>query len=118
MSPQRNRIATGLDAIDRITRGLSAGHLVVISSRPDQGKTALLLTIAANTAFRQARAVGILSLEARALVVANRIVAAEARVPLRQLASGRLHSGPGGQACSDPHATPADTSLHRALAAG
>jgi replicative DNA helicase len=63
---------------------------VVIGSRPDQGRTSLALTLAGNAAFRQARAVGILSLESNPLAIANRILAAESRVPLRVIASGAL----------------------------
>ena len=87
---QQDQISTGLHAVDRFTRGLTSGHLVVIGSRPDQGRTSLALTLAGNAAFRQARAVGILSLESNPLAIANRILAAESRVPLRVIASGAL----------------------------
>jgi replicative DNA helicase len=86
----QGQISSGLHALDRITRGLTAGHLVVIGSRPDQGRTSLAITLAGNAAFRQARAVGILSLESSPLAIANRILAAESRVPLRVIASGAL----------------------------
>jgi len=87
---QQDQISTGLHALDRFTSGLTSGHLVVIGSRPDQGRTSLALTLAGNAAFRQARAVGIVSLESNPLSIANRILAAESRVPLRVIASGAL----------------------------
>ena len=83
-------IGTGLANVDRHILGLSPGHLVVIGSRPDVGKTSLALAVAEHASIRQGRAVGFFSLEETAGAVASRVLAAESEVPLQAVVSGHL----------------------------
>lgn|GEM_PF-4336984 len=84
------RIGTGLLELDHLTTGLAAGHLVVIGSRPEIGKTSFALSVAEHAAMRQGRSVCIFSIESTDRIVASRILALESLVPVRSVLSGRL----------------------------
>lgn len=85
----KTHIPTGLADYDLITGGLGRGDLVVVAARPGMGKTALALTIARNVA-KKGHAVFIASLEMSREQIAQRLLAQEARVDLKNLRFGRL----------------------------
>lgn len=56
-------LSTGFEYIDNSIKGLNAGELIVIASRPQMGKTTLLLNIAKNVVMNEQVSVAIFSLE-------------------------------------------------------
>jgi replicative DNA helicase len=82
-------LLTGVAAFDHRTLGLAPGWLVVVAGRPGHGKTAAVLTLAANATARGA-AVGIVSLEMTAPELALRLLAMLSEVPIRRLRRGHL----------------------------
>ena len=78
-------ISTGFRDFDKISGGLQPGSLYILAARPSMGKTALALNIGAYVALEENTPVLIFSLEMSAEQVANRMIAAESRVNLRQL---------------------------------
>jgi len=83
-------IPTGFDDLDNYLSGLQKSDLVVLGARPSLGKTALALDIARGAAIRHGVKVGIFSLEMSRDQIVDRIIAAEANVPLWKLRTGRL----------------------------
>lgn len=56
-------LSTGFEYIDNSIKGLNAGELIVIASRPQIGKTTLLINIAKNVVMNEQVSVAIFSLE-------------------------------------------------------
>ncbi len=83
-------ITTGFDELDNYLSGLQNSDLIVMGARPSLGKTALCLDIARNAAIKTGLPVGIFSLEMSRDQVVDRLIAAEARVALWKLRTGRL----------------------------
>lgn len=83
-------VGTGFTELDEMTSGLQPGELVVIAARPSMGKTAFALDIARNAAMRHGIPVAFFSLEMASMAIALRLLAAEARINLHRLRSGRL----------------------------
>ncbi len=83
-------IPTGFNDLDNYLSGLQKSDLIVLGSRPSLGKTALSLDIARGAAIRHGVKVGIFSLEMSRDQIVDRIIAAEANVPLWKLRTGRL----------------------------
>lgn len=83
-------IGTGFDELDEYTSGFQKGDLVIIAARPSMGKTAFCLDLARNAAELYNKGVAFFSLEMSSMAIAMRILAAEARVDLHRLRSGRL----------------------------
>lgn len=83
---------SGFPEIDRATRGWQPGDLIILAARPSVGKTALLLNIARNAALDPNKpcTVGIWSLEMDPIYLALRMMAAESKVLLHVIQSGRL----------------------------
>ena len=81
---------TGFPELDNLLSGLQKSDLVVIGARPSLGKTSLALDIARHVAIREHQPVGIFSLEMSREQVVDRIIAAEAKVPLWKLRTGKL----------------------------
>lgn len=82
---------TGLTAIDRIVGGFHPGELVILAARPSIGKTALGAQIATNVAAANGPAL-LVSLEMSSIDIANRAIAAEAGIEIRQLRSGMVNT--------------------------
>ena len=82
-------VTTGFNEIDHYLSGLQNSDLVILGARPSVGKTTLVLDMARNAAA-SGSAVAIFSLEMSREQVVDRLIAAEARVPLWRLRTGRL----------------------------
>jgi replicative DNA helicase len=80
-------IATGY-AIDRWTNNFKPDQLIIIAARPSMGKTAWALNIAANSAIRFRKHVGIFTLEMSKEAILRRMIQSEARVPKHRFVSG------------------------------
>lgn len=83
-------VPTGFTALDNLLSGLQKSDLIMIGARPSLGKTAFVLDIARHVAVRENQPVGLFSLEMSKEQVIDRLIAAEAQVPLWKLRAGRL----------------------------
>ncbi len=83
-------ISTGFDDLDNYLSGFQRSDLIILGGRPSLGKTALLLDMAKSAAIKTKLPVGIFSLEMSRDQVIDRIIAADAQVPLWKLRTGRL----------------------------
>lgn len=84
-------ITTGFPDLDGYLSGLQKSDMIVIGARPSMGKTSLALDIARNVALKEGKTVGIFSLEMAKDQVIDRFIAAEARVSLWRLRTGKLN---------------------------
>jgi replicative DNA helicase len=82
---QSSFLSTGVDALDRIIRGLGPADYCLIGGATSMGKTSLALEIAANVAIRQGKGVCFVSLEMTKEELATRMASAVARVPYAAL---------------------------------
>lgn len=83
-------LATGFTELDRMTAGLHPGELIIFAARPSMGKTAFSLNIAAHAAMKLKKTVAYFSLEMGKEAVMTRMLAAEAKVSMSELRSGRI----------------------------
>ena len=83
-------VSSGFDELDQKLSGFQQSDLIVLGARPSLGKTTLALDIARFAATRENRPVGIFSLEMAREQIVDRLIAAEAQVPLWGLRTGRL----------------------------
>lgn len=78
-------VFTGFEDLDRMTRGLKPGELVLIAARPSVGKTAFALNIAANVCLDSHKTVAIFSLEMPAPLLVKRMLAYVGQVSLTRM---------------------------------
>jgi replicative DNA helicase len=83
-------VETGFKGLDNILSGLQKSDLIIIGARPSLGKTSLALDIVRHAAIAKNESVGLFSLEMSREQVVDRLISAEARVPLWKLRTGRL----------------------------
>ncbi len=83
-------VPTGFPELDNLLAGLHKSDLVVLGARPSLGKTSLALDIVRHVAVQANLPVGIFSLEMSKDQIIDRLIAAEAGVPLWHLRTGRL----------------------------
>lgn len=84
-------IATGFIDLDYKTAGLQPSDLVLIAARPSMGKTAFVLNVAENIAFKQDMTVAMFSLEMSKEQFVNRLFSMEARVDAQHIRTGNLN---------------------------
>jgi replicative DNA helicase len=89
-------VPTGFDDIDRKTRGLQPGDLVIVAARPSMGKTSLVLNICQHVAT-QGMVAGFFSLEMSKEQLFMRMLASEARIDTYRLLSGQIGQKEYGQ---------------------
>ena len=85
-------ISTGFEQLDHYLSGLQKSDLIIVGARPSSGKTAFALDIARHIGTKENKPVGFFSLEMSREQVIDRLIAAEAHVPLWKLRTGRLSS--------------------------
>ncbi len=83
-------IATGFTDLDYKTAGLQPSDLILIAARPSMGKTAFVLNIAQNMAFKQHKSVAIFSLEMSKEQLVNRLFSLQSGVDAQKLRTGNL----------------------------
>ncbi len=83
-------IPTGYTELDKLTSGLQASELIILASRPSQGKTALALNLAENIAIRAGSPVAIFSLEMSKESLLQRLVASVAQIDAHKFRTGHL----------------------------
>lgn len=85
-------LSTGLTDLDEIVGGLKPSQLWILAGRPSQGKTAMAVGNFAAAALQSGARVCLFSVESSALEIAQRLLAAEARLDLSKICNGRLSS--------------------------
>ena len=83
-------IPTGFHDLDYKLSGLQPSDLILIAARPSMGKTAFVLNVAQNVAFRSGKAVAIFSLEMSNEQLMNRLFAMESNVDAQRLRTGNM----------------------------
>lgn len=83
-------IPSGFSILDEMTGGWSEGQVIALAARPSVGKTALAMDFARAAAYRGGKSVLFFSLEMSEKELMLRLLAAEARVSLSSLKTGRL----------------------------
>lgn len=75
---------SGFPALDRITHGFAKGEVTIVAGRPGQGKTAWLANVISNMLNHPDGPIPVLvyTMEMEAKKIANRMLFAEAQVPL------------------------------------
>jgi replicative DNA helicase len=86
--PYGGHVRTGLSDLDMLLGGLNPSDLVIVAARTGVGKTALMLNFARNAAVGQGAKVAVFSLEMAGEQLAQRLLAAEARVDSARLRLG------------------------------
>jgi replicative DNA helicase len=81
---------SGFKDLDEITGGFQPGNLIIIAARPAMGKSALVCNIAEKAAIDHKRSVALFSLEMAEAELAQRFVAAQARIKGEELRKGRV----------------------------
>ncbi len=77
--------------LDHMLSGFQKSDLIILGARPSFGKTALALDIARQAAMH-GKAIGIFSIEMSREQVIDRLIAAQAKIPLWRLRTGRLNN--------------------------
>lgn len=85
-------VPSGFKKLDGILSGFQKSDLVIIGARPSLGKTSLALDFMRHATVKEKMPVGFFSLEMAREQVIDRLIAAEAGVPLWKLRTGRLKS--------------------------
>ena len=88
-------VPTGFKELDNILSGLQNSDLVILAARPSLGKTSFAMDIARHVAVNEKIPVGIFSLEMSKGQIIDKIIAAQARVSLWNLRTGRLSQEDG-----------------------
>lgn len=83
-------VPTGFLDLDYKLSGLQPSDLVLIAARPSMGKTAFVLNIAQNVAFKQNKSVAVFSLEMSKEQLVNRLFSLEAHVDAQLIRTGNL----------------------------
>lgn len=83
-------IATGFTDLDYRTAGLQPSDLVLIAARPSMGKTAFVLNIAQQVAFKSDLCTAIFSLEMSKEQLVNRLLSMESRIDAQAIRTGSL----------------------------
>ena len=83
-------IPTGFIDLDYKTTGFQPSDLILIAARPSMGKTAFVLNVAQNMAFKEGKTVAIFSLEMSKEQLVNRLFSLESKVDSQALRTGNL----------------------------
>jgi replicative DNA helicase len=83
-------VPTGYGELDYLLSGLQPSNLIVVGARPSMGKTAFALGLSAHASSNHGVPVLFFSLEMSHLEIAQRVLAAEARLDVTKLRNGRL----------------------------
>jgi len=83
-------LPTGFSGLDKLTSGLHPGELVIIAARPSMGKTAFSLNIATHISLRAKKTIAYFSVEMSKESLMMRMIAAEAKVSIQEIKTGRI----------------------------
>jgi replicative DNA helicase len=83
-------VRSGFTELDALTTGLQRSDLIILAARPSVGKTSLALNIAEHAAVRDARSVGIFSLEMSKEQLVLRLLSSVGDIDSQRLRTGFL----------------------------
>lgn len=83
-------VPCGIHSIDRLTGGWQESDLIIVAARPAMGKTAFVLSVAANSAFDFNKKCLVFSLEMSKMQLVKRLISSEAEINSQLLKSGKL----------------------------
>ncbi len=83
-------VPSGFHALDRMISGWQKNDLIILAARPSVGKTSLCMNMATHAALHDDAVVAVFSLEMSREQLLRRLIAAEARVNARRMATGQL----------------------------
>jgi replicative DNA helicase len=83
-------IPTGYADLDEVIGGIGPGQLILVAARPGMGKSVVLLNVARHAAVDLGHPVLLCSLEMSTIEVGERLLAAQAKVPLAAIRGGTL----------------------------
>lgn len=85
-------LMTKMPLLDRLTKGLQKGDLIILAARPSVGKTAFALNLAANISkdVNQPKTIAIFSLEMPAIQLTQRILCNLSNVSMDEVNEGQL----------------------------
>jgi replicative DNA helicase len=83
-------VAGGVADLDHLTTGWQPGDLILLAARPSMGKTTMAIDFCRHAALRQKIPVVFFSLEMHRTAIMERILSAEAKIPLQQLRTGLM----------------------------
>ena len=83
-------VHTGLEGLDRVTGGWQKTDLIIVAARPSMGKTAFVVTVAANAAIDFNVPVAVFSLEMSEEQIGNRILSLHSEVDQENIKRGYL----------------------------
>lgn len=83
-------VPSGLVDLDAMTSGFQRSELIIIGARPSVGKTALALTMAANTSIHHKIPTAFFTLEMSDMALMQRLIASEARIGSEYIRTGLL----------------------------
>jgi replicative DNA helicase len=83
-------VTSGFVDLDKVTSGFQPSDLIVLAARPAMGKTALVLNIAANAAFKGDKYVALFSLEMSNDQLMQRLLAMQAAIESQRFRSGQM----------------------------
>jgi len=83
-------VPTGFWDLDSKLAGMQDSNLLILASRPGQGKTSLALNLAAHVAVKEGLPVGVFSLEMSKEEVVDRLLVVQSEVDAWKLKTGKL----------------------------
>lgn len=83
-------LPTGITHLDELTNGLAAGQMVIVAARPGAGKSTLAVDFMRHASIKLGVPSLMFSLEMSRDEVNQRILAAEAKLPLSRVVDGKL----------------------------
>lgn len=83
-------VPSGFTELDRVTAGWQKSDLVIIAARPGMGKTAFVLSLAANAAVKFERPIAFFSLEMSSIQLVNRLISSQTEITSEAIKKGQL----------------------------
>lgn len=82
-------LSTGFDELDKVTKGLKEGELIIVAARPGMGKTAFAISLMQKS-LENKKTVAFFSLEMDAEQIALRMFSSITSIPMQELMVGNL----------------------------
>lgn len=83
-------VPSGFTELDRVTAGWQKSDLVIIAARPGMGKTAFVLSLAANAAVKFKHPIAFFSLEMSSIQLVNRLISSQTEITSEAIKKGQL----------------------------
>lgn len=81
-------IESGFSDLDKMTRGMQAGQMIVVAARPGMGKTSFAMNVVENVALKSKTPVAVFSLEMTSEQIVQRMLCSQAKIPMYKLLGG------------------------------